>query len=91
MLIYFKPAYVIVSPPPGAQSHYERWSLVYFTRPGDSAILRPLVEYSPMIAESAAKNADKGYDTGSKSAAWFSRRIKNQRVKNRTVSYLLFY
>ncbi|KAF4592930.1 hypothetical protein EYR38_008636 [Pleurotus pulmonarius] len=25
-----------VCPPPGAQKHLERWSLVYFTRPGDS-------------------------------------------------------
>lgn len=75
------------SPPPGIQSQHERWSLVYFTRPGDSAILRPLSEQSAMIAEAAKKNADKGYETGSTSLEWFSRRVRNQRMKNRTVSF----
>ena len=79
---------LLQSPPPGTQSQYERWSLVYFTRPGNSAILRPLSEHSPMIAEAAKKNADKGYETGSTSLEWFSRRIRNQRMKNRTVSFV---
>ena len=79
---------LLQSPPPGIQSQYERWSLVYFTRPGNSAILRPLSEHSPMIAEAAKKNADKGYETGSTSLEWFSRRIRNQRMKNRTVSFV---
>lgn len=42
-----------------------------------------------MIAEAAKKNADKGYETATTSFEWFSRRIRNQRMKNRTVSLVL--
>jgi isopenicillin N synthase-like dioxygenase len=72
-----------VVPPPGAQSHLERWSLVFFTRPGNSVVLRALVDESPMIAEAVARAPDKNFETGSTSAEWFARRIKNQRIKNR--------
>ncbi|KAH9928938.1 Clavaminate synthase-like protein [Fomitopsis serialis] len=72
-----------VVPPPGAQSQYERWSLVFFTRPGYSQLLEALTEGSPMIAEAASKVADKSiYFSGQTSKEWFFRRIKNQRTKN---------
>ncbi|EGN93563.1 hypothetical protein SERLA73DRAFT_189262 [Serpula lacrymans var. lacrymans S7.3] len=73
-----------VIPPPGAQAHHERWSLVFFTRPGNSALLRALVEDSPVIAGAVAQKPEKNFETGSTSEAWFARRIKNQRIKNRT-------
>ncbi|KAJ7130791.1 hypothetical protein C8R43DRAFT_1025016 [Mycena crocata] len=73
-----------VVPPPGAQSQFERWSLVYFTRPGNSVQLRALVEDSPVIAEAVASTPDKSFETGCTSLEWFTRRIKNQRMKNRT-------
>ncbi|EGN93564.1 hypothetical protein SERLA73DRAFT_78448 [Serpula lacrymans var. lacrymans S7.3] len=73
-----------VVPPPGAQSHFERWSLVFFTRPGDSVILRALVEDSSAIADAVAQKSDKSFETDSTAAAWFARRVKNQRIKNRT-------
>jgi len=57
---------------------------VFFTRPTDDVLLTPLVEESPMIAEAAAKAGEK-YKTSSTAGEWFSRRIKNQRIKNRTV------
>ncbi|KAK0207264.1 hypothetical protein IW262DRAFT_1420644 [Armillaria fumosa] len=39
------------NPPPGPQSHLDRWSLVFFTRPGNSVVLRALVQESPLMAE----------------------------------------
>ncbi len=72
------------SPPPGPQAHLERWSLVYFTRPGNSVVLRPLVDESPIIA-AAVENTDQ-LNTPVTANEWFTRRIKNQRMKNRTVS-----
>ncbi|KAK0184094.1 Clavaminate synthase-like protein [Armillaria mellea] len=71
-----------VVPPPGPQAHLERWSLVYFTRPGNSVVLRPLVDESPIIA-AAVQNADQ-LNTPVTAKEWFTRRIKNQRMKNRT-------
>ena len=74
------------SPPPREQSKYERWSLVFFTRPGNTHELRAMTDESPMIADAVAKaqNPDM-YHTGASAGDWFTRRIKNQRLKNRTV------
>jgi len=72
-----------VVPPPGTQSALERWSLVYFTRPGNPIVLRALVEDSPLIAEAVASTPEKSFETGVTSLEWFSRRIKNQRINNR--------
>ncbi|KAF8555044.1 Clavaminate synthase-like protein [Imleria badia] len=72
-----------VVPPPGIQAEYERWSLVFFTRPGNSGILRALVEDSPLIAASVQKHPDRNFDTGSTAGDWFARRIKYQRINNR--------
>ncbi|KAJ6466028.1 hypothetical protein C8R47DRAFT_42715 [Mycena vitilis] len=72
-----------VVPPPGTQAQFERWSLVYFTRPGNDVQLRALVEDSQLIAD-AVSRSDRSFETGSTSLEWFTRRIKNQRVKNRT-------
>ncbi|KAF8146492.1 hypothetical protein K438DRAFT_1627854 [Mycena galopus ATCC 62051] len=71
-------------PPPGAQSQFERWSLVYFTRPGNDVQLRALVEDSQVIANAVAATPDKNFETGCTSFEWFTRRIKNQRMNNRT-------
>ncbi|KAG1763833.1 hypothetical protein EDD22DRAFT_885443 [Suillus occidentalis] len=51
--------------PPGVQAEHERWSLVFFTRPG--------------IRNHAIAEA-----TGSTAMDWFARRIKYQRINNRT-------
>ncbi|EIN04785.1 Clavaminate synthase-like protein [Punctularia strigosozonata HHB-11173 SS5] len=75
----------VVRPPPGEQSGLERWSLVYFTRPGDSVPLRAFAEESPLIAASVARmsESDKVKYAGSTTAQeWFIRRAKNQRAKN---------
>jgi len=69
--------------PPGVQAEYERWSLVFFTRPGNSKVLRALVESSHIIADAVKKRPDKNFETGSTAAEWFARRIKNQRINNR--------
>jgi hypothetical protein len=73
------------SPPPGAQAEYERWSLVFFTRPGNPCVLRALVESSPIIAEAVKNQPDRNFETGSTAAEWFARRTKNRRINNRTV------
>ncbi|KAJ7618395.1 hypothetical protein FB45DRAFT_741505 [Roridomyces roridus] len=73
-----------VVPPPGSQAQFERWSLVYFTRPGNSVQLRALVEDSSIVADAVARTPDRDFETGCTSLEWFTRRIKNQRMKNRT-------
>jgi hypothetical protein len=75
-------------PPPGAQGKKERWSVVFFIRPGNSIVLRALVEESPMIAEAVEQHPDKNFETGSTAFEWFRRRVKYQRIKNRKVSSL---
>ncbi|KAF9235059.1 hypothetical protein BU15DRAFT_78435 [Melanogaster broomeanus] len=72
-----------VVPPPGIQGDHERWSLVFFTRPGNSKTLRALVEDSPFIAESVKDYLENHFETGSTAAAWFARRVKYQRINNR--------
>ncbi|KAG7439376.1 Clavaminate synthase-like protein [Guyanagaster necrorhizus] len=72
-----------VIPPPGPQSHLERWSLVFFTRPGNSIVLRALVEDSPLIAEAVRDTPEKNFESGSTAKEWFARRVKYQRVNNR--------
>lgn len=82
-------------PPPGAQAGLERWSLVFFTRPGDSSILSALTGESTKIAEAVlisseapigdVNNKNSKFDTRSTAGEWFSRRIKNQRINNREV------
>jgi len=72
-----------VLPPPGAQSAYERWSIVFFTRPGNSKVLGALTEASPIIADSVAAKPEKNFNTGSTAEDWFTRRIKYQRLANR--------
>ncbi|KAF8526839.1 Clavaminate synthase-like protein [Hysterangium stoloniferum] len=71
-----------VVPAPGLQSQFYRWSLVYFLRPATSAIMAPLIQ-SPLIADASEK---KPMDIGEDVTAgeWFARRIRNQRVANRT-------
>lgn len=76
---------ITYSPPPGAQSAYERWSIVFFTRPGNSKVLRALVEHSPTIAAAVAATPEKSFETGVTAKEWFARRIKYQRIANRTV------
>ncbi|TFY72151.1 hypothetical protein EVG20_g849 [Dentipellis fragilis] len=70
--------------PPKAQKAFTRWSLVFFTRPNDDTLLEPLASESAMIKEAVDKVPGK-YDAGVTSKEWFARRIKNQRVANRTV------
>ncbi|EMD38840.1 hypothetical protein CERSUDRAFT_104154 [Gelatoporia subvermispora B] len=70
-----------VVPPPKEQCKYERQSLVYFTRPEDTAVLRPL-EGSPIIAEAVSKGPEKNWDTGVTAQEWIARRVRARRLKN---------
>ncbi|KAJ7613200.1 hypothetical protein FB45DRAFT_939128 [Roridomyces roridus] len=75
-----------VANPPGAQGLLHRFSLVYFTRPGNSVVLRALRDESAVIAAAVAATPEadrENYDTGATSLDWFTRRIKNQRIANR--------
>ncbi|PCH41768.1 Clavaminate synthase-like protein [Wolfiporia cocos MD-104 SS10] len=69
--------------PPKEQGRYVRWSLVFFTRPGNSVELRALIDESPLIADAVAADPERNFNTGVAAKDWFARRIKNQRIKNR--------
>ncbi|EIN05631.1 Clavaminate synthase-like protein [Punctularia strigosozonata HHB-11173 SS5] len=76
-----------VVPPPGEQYGHERWSLVYFTRPGDSVPLKALTEESALIKDavdrlSPAETAK--YEGSATAREWFARRTRNQRAKNQS-------
>ncbi|KAH9065124.1 Clavaminate synthase-like protein [Lactarius deliciosus] len=71
-----------VVPPPRAQAPFDRWSLVFFTRPGNSVSLAPLTKESTLIAEAAARAPEGRYATGSTAGEWFRRRVRNRRIKN---------
>ncbi|ETW77509.1 hypothetical protein HETIRDRAFT_436331 [Heterobasidion irregulare TC 32-1] len=73
-----------VVPPPKQQAAYDRWSLVFFTRPGESWKMVPLSEESDMIAEAVAKAPPGKFDIDATAGSWYARRIKNQRIANRT-------
>ena len=78
------------STPPGEQANYERWSLVYFSRPNMDVLLRALTEESSTIAEAVnhAPNPS-AFDTGETAAEWLMRRVRNRRAKNMTVRIAL--
>ena len=67
----------------------ERWSLVFFSRPGDSVFLRPLVDESSVVAQAVQKNLAMGVplmEPGVTAREWTRRRVKNRRVANREAS-----
>ncbi|KAL6299993.1 Clavaminate synthase-like protein [Sparassis latifolia] len=72
-----------VVPAPKEQGIYERWSVVFFFRPGFSVELRALADESPLIAQAVAQAPEGKYSPGVTSKEWFTRRTKNQRMKNR--------
>ncbi|KAH7914520.1 hypothetical protein BJ138DRAFT_362550 [Hygrophoropsis aurantiaca] len=72
-----------VVPPPGPQGEFERWSLAFFLRPGNSRILRALVEDSPIIAEAVKQRPGRNFEPGETANEWRARRVRNQRIKNR--------
>ncbi|RPD55166.1 Clavaminate synthase-like protein [Lentinus tigrinus ALCF2SS1-7] len=71
-----------VVPPPKNQAEYERWSLVYFTRPNDSVILRAQSEHSEQIAQAVANAPPGKFETGETAQEWTSRRFRTRRVAN---------
>ncbi|OAX37526.1 Clavaminate synthase-like protein [Rhizopogon vinicolor AM-OR11-026] len=71
-----------VVPPPGTQAGYERWSLSFFTRPGNSEVIRALTESSSLIAEAVKEQPDRNFETGFTAAAWLVMRMKNHRINN---------
>ncbi|KIY46148.1 Clavaminate synthase-like protein [Fistulina hepatica ATCC 64428] len=77
-----------VMPPPGAQGQMERWSMAFFLRPANHVVLNALTDQSPLIADSVRKAqllpGGRSFFTGETAQDWFMRRIKNQRIKNRT-------
>ncbi|KAI0686222.1 Clavaminate synthase-like protein [Earliella scabrosa] len=74
-----------VVPPPGKQGNYTRWSLVFFTRPGNSIRLQALTEESALIADAVEKapaHLRAIFESGQTSYEWFTRRVKNMRTNN---------
>jgi hypothetical protein len=76
---------VSLSTPPKAQGEHTRWSLVFFTRPSNDVLLRALTDGSTVIAAAVGASDDVSrFNTGQTASEWFARRIRNQRVANRT-------
>ncbi|GAA5852365.1 hypothetical protein JCM9279_001177 [Rhodotorula babjevae] len=74
-----------VIPPPPPQNQDPRWSLVYFLRPGFDQPLTPLVDQSEQIrAHAETDPAMQALPKGETAGSWYKRRIKMQRVANRT-------
>jgi len=69
---------------PGNQGEHERWSVVFFTRPGNSRVLRAFVEDSTLIADAVQKRPDYNFNPGQTAGEWFTRRVKYMDIKNRT-------
>ncbi|KIJ46868.1 hypothetical protein M422DRAFT_164750 [Sphaerobolus stellatus SS14] len=68
--------------PPGAQSHYERSSVVFFLRPGNSVILNALTEQSPMIKKAMYSADSEKFMTNTTAEVWQARRFKYRRAVN---------
>ncbi|KAI0773524.1 Clavaminate synthase-like protein [Fomes fomentarius] len=77
--------HLALSPPPGEQAYHTRYSVVFFTRPGNSVVLRALADQSALIADATEKapvHLRTVFESGQTSHEWFTRRIKNMRTKN---------
>ncbi|KAJ3552762.1 hypothetical protein NM688_g3980 [Phlebia brevispora] len=71
--------------PPKEQANYERWSLVFFTRPANHVDLTALTDESVTVAEAVKNSPDPNkFRTGQTAGEWHKRRVKYSRVKNRT-------
>lgn len=63
---------------------------MFFSRPQYDADLRALADESSIIADAVAQSPDPAkFSPGQTAGAWFKRRIKNQRIANRTVRHTL--
>ncbi len=78
--------FVASRPPPKEQARFERWSLVFFTRPSFDVPLRALTEQSAMIAEAAAGAPAGRFETGVTAGEWLARRILVTRANQFKVS-----
>lgn len=80
-----------IVPPPGAQARLDRWSVVFFTRPGYDAPLLALTEDSDMIRDVVDKKSleeQSKYFPNATAGEWFARRIKYNKLNNRKVRTL---
>jgi len=73
-----------VVPPPGPQAQFERSSLVFFLRPGNSVPLNALVEESTIVRDAVdtTELGHKKFMTGMTAGEWQSRRVKYRRAVN---------
>ncbi|KAI0751880.1 Clavaminate synthase-like protein [Daedaleopsis nitida] len=77
-----------VVPPPKAQAIFERWSVVYFTRPNDTVELCALRDKSALIAEAVANAPDKKYEPGVTAKDWVFKRLRSLRVEHYDVRWI---
>ncbi|THH10585.1 hypothetical protein EW145_g1235 [Phellinidium pouzarii] len=74
-----------VMPPPGAQAGLPRWSVVFFSRPGQSVRVRALADESEVIKDALDKMSTEErarYEPEATAGEWFARRVKYLRTKN---------
>ncbi|KAM5537789.1 hypothetical protein V8D89_008557 [Ganoderma adspersum] len=72
-------------PSPKEQARFERWSLVFFTRPSFDAPMRALTKQSSAIAEAVANAPVGKFETGVTAGEWLARLIlitRANRVKD---------
>ncbi|GJJ08947.1 hypothetical protein Clacol_003167 [Clathrus columnatus] len=69
--------------PPGDQSKFERFSIVFFFRPGNSVLLNALSKESSLIKAAVDRAVDpKVFNTGATALEWLSRRVTYRRAVN---------
>ncbi|GJJ08946.1 hypothetical protein Clacol_003166 [Clathrus columnatus] len=69
--------------PPGDQSTFERYSIVFFLRPGNSVLLGALSKESSLIRAAVDHAVEpKKFNTGTTAGEWHSRRVKYRRAVN---------
>lgn len=78
---------------PGEQAHHARWSLVFFTRPGNGVRLAAFSEKSDLIAAAMARmqpELKSVFESNVTAGEWVNKRNKLGRVNNRKVRTLDF-
>jgi len=68
--------------PPGDQGEHERFSIVFFNRPGNSRVLRAFTEDSSLIADAVQRRPNYNFNPGQTAGEWFAGHVKYLKIKN---------
>lgn len=78
-----------VVPLPDIQAAYDRWSVGYFSRPNHNVYLHALEESDAVrgAVTCMSPNERARYEPNVTQGEWYTRRMYNERLKNRTASF----